>query len=287
MNKFICLFFGFILIVSCQNDVRHFQTKTLFTAKVSNKQLLHKEGSTIKTRFNTPEGYSRQNTKASSFAHYLQNFPLKPHDAKVHLYNGNLKYRQDVHVAVLDIDVGKRDLQQCADATMRLRAEFLYQQKQYDKISFNFTNGFRASYSKWRQGYRIRVKGNKVDWIKTTSPSVSYESFRKYLVMVFSYAGTLSLEKELPSIGLEELKIGAIFIQGGSPGHAIIVVDIASDKQGDTLFLLAQSFMPAQEIHILKNPNNQHISPWYSSKKLQTLITPEWTFSKKDIKIFR
>jgi hypothetical protein len=38
------------------------------------------------------------------------------------LYNGAPKFRQDVHAAVIDIDVGTRDLQQCADATMRLRA---------------------------------------------------------------------------------------------------------------------------------------------------------------------
>ena len=249
-------------------------------------KLLKNEGKTIKTRFNPPKNYKRVKVKTNSFAQYLQNFKLKPHEAKVHLYNGELKYRQDIHAAVLDIDVGKRDLQQCADATMRLRAEFLYEQKQYDKISFNFTNGFKAKYSKWRKGYRIKVKGNKVTWVKSNLETTSYQSFRKYLVMVFTYAGTLSLEKELPNRKLEELEIGDIFIQGGSPGHAIIVVDMAKNKQDEKVFLLAQSFMPAQEIHILKNPSNSNINPWYSSHNLDKLGTPEWTFSTDDIRCF-
>lgn len=215
-----------------------------------------------------------------------KNFPLKPHKSKVYLYNGEEKYRQDAHAAVLDIDVGKRDLQQCADATMRLRAEYLYAQKQYDKISFNFTNGFKASYAKWRKGYRIKVKGNKVRWVKTAQPSTSYQSFRKYLILVFSYAGTLSLEKELTSIGIEKLQIGTIFIKGGSPGHAIIVVDVALNTQGEKLFLLAQSYMPAQDIHLLKNPNNTIISPWYSTTNLAQLDTPEWSFGWENLKQF-
>ena len=286
MNKLIYLFLGFSLIVSCQDTGQNLQVKTLFTSKVSAQKLLNKEGTTIKTRFNPPTDFDRIQTKSNTFANYLQNFKLKPHNAKVHLYNGELKYRQDIHSAVLDIDVGNRDLQQCADATMRLRAEYLYQQKQYDKISFNFTNGFKATYAKWRMGYRISVKGNMVTWIKTTTPSISYTTFKKYLVMVFSYAGTLSLAKELPSVPLKNLEIGDLFIQGGSPGHAIIVVDMAVNEQGEKMFLLAQSYMPAQEIHILKNPNNANISPWYSMQNLEKLVTPEWTFTKSDIKRF-
>jgi len=53
------------------------------------------------------------------------------------------------------------------------------------------------------------------------------------------------------------------------------------------LFLLSQSFMPAQEIHIIINPQNSSISPWY---KLNTstaeLITPAWTFLWSDLKRF-
>ncbi len=286
MSYLLYIVFSFTLFLSCQDSKKKVDTQTVITTKNLQQSLINKNGTTIKTRFNPPEEFTRIQTNKNTFAHYLQNFPLKPHGSEVHLYNGDLKYRQDVHAAILDIDVGNRDLQQCADATMRLRAEYLYGQKEYDKISFNFTNGFKATYSKWRKAYRIRVQGNKVNWIKTNSPSVSYKSFRKYLVMVFSYAGTLSLEKELPSRQLNKLEIGDIFIQGGSPGHAIIVVDMAVDKNGNKIFMLAQSYMPAQDIHILTNPNDRKLSPWYATQKLEQLITPEWTFTKDDLKRF-
>ncbi len=62
---------------------------------------------------------------------------------------------------------------------------------------------------------------------------------------------------------------------------------MAVDKNGNKIFMLAQSYMPAQDIHILINPNNKKTSPWYSTQKLEQLITPEWTFTKDAIKWFR
>lgn len=274
----------FLLFFSCKNEGQDLKNKNL--SITSKTEIINQNAATIKTRFNAPNSYSRITQNANSFAYYLQNFPLKPVNAQVHLYNGKLKSRQDIHSAVLDIDVGNRDLQQCADAIMRLRAEFLYKQKLYNRINFNFTNGFKASYSKWRNGFKIKVDGNKVKWVKTSDTHTSYKSFRNYLTMVFSYAGTLSLEKELLQVDIVALQIGDIFIQGGSPGHAIIVVDMAVNNKGEKVFLLAQSYMPAQEIHILKNFNNTNLTPWYSSMNLQSLVTPEWTFTKDNLKRF-
>ena len=90
------------------------------------------------------------------------------------------------------MEIGKRDLQQCADAVIRLQAEYLYKHKAYDRIHFNFTNGFRADYTKWAEGYRISVKGNQVSWYKSKEKDYSYKTFRAYLDVVFAYAGTLS-----------------------------------------------------------------------------------------------
>jgi len=193
-----------------------------------------------------------------------------------------------VAAAVLNVDVGTKDLQQCADAVMRLRAEYLFKNKQYEKLHFNFTNGFKADYTKWKSGYRINVKGNSVAWIKTTKESQSYESFREYMNTVFNYAGTASLSKELIPIKLSDMQIGDVLIHGGSPGHAVIVVDIAvNPKNNKKVFMIAQSYMPAQDIHILINKNKPAISPWYELDETAIFIsTPEWPFENNELKRF-
>ena len=105
--------------------------------------------------------------------------------------------------------------------------------------------------------------------------------------MVFAYAGTLSLSRELVSVPLEDIQIGDVFIHGGTPGHSVIVVDMAKDSSGNKIFLLAQSFMPAQETQILINPNNDKLSPWYSVKEIgNQLYTPQYTFERSELKRF-
>lgn len=249
--------------------------------------IINTSGITLADRFKVPDGYERTEVATGSFGEYLRNLPLKPHGTKVTYYNGGTKFRE-VYEAVIDMEIGDRDLQQCADAVIRLRAEYLYQQQEYEQIHFNFTNGFKAEYTKWRQGYRLSVRGNQVSWISgNSSESQSYASFRKYLDTVFAYAGTLSLSQELTAKDLADMNIGDVFIQGGSPGHCVIVVDMAiHNETGEKLFMLAQSYMPAQDIHILKNQQNEESSPWYFLNFAGTLKTPEWTFEREDLKQF-
>lgn len=106
--------------------------------------------------------------------------------------------------------------------------------------------------------------------------------------LVFTYAGTWSLEKEMQAVkDINQMQIGDVFIKGGSPGHAVIVLDIAENPQTkEKIFLLAQSYMPAQDIQVLINPNDAKLSPWYSINFTNELVTPEWTFEKKQLKRF-
>ena len=86
------------------------------------------------------------------------------------------------------------------------------------------------------------------------------------------------------------LQPGDVFIKGGSPGHAVIVVDVAIYPQtGKKVFLLTQSYMPAQQSQIVVNPANRGLSPWYelSDNDEGKLYTPEWVFEKKDLKRFK
>lgn len=219
------------------------------------------ESQTLAARVAAPPGFVRATAAPGSFAEWLRGLPMKPDGAPVLLHTGAPKWRQDVHTAVIDIDVGKRDLQQCADAIMRLRAEWQYSKGRTSDIAFNDTKGKRL---------RFADRSRR-----------DYAGFRKYMDYVFAYAGTYSLERELIPVDVADIQIGDVFIKGGFPGHAVLVTDMAVDPaSGAKRFLLTQSYMPAQEIHILKNPAAADGSPWYSTDFGEELVTPEWSFPR-------
>lgn len=219
---------------------------------------------TLASRIPPPPGYERVEAEPGSWAEWLRGLPLKPQGAPVMLFTGSPKWRQDVHAAVIDIDVGDRDLQQCADAIMRLRGEWLFSAGRKSEIGFDYTDGKRRPFA-----------GRKGD----------YAAFRKYMTLVFAYAGTYSLERELKPVPLSDIRIGDVFIKGGFPGHAVLVADMAvSQETGEKRFLLLQSYMPAQEMHVLKNPNAGDGSPWYPAAFAGPLVTPEWTFPEGSLR---
>ena len=276
----LLLFAGFLQ--SCGQETA--EEKKTISKKDS---ILNTEGTSVETRFLPPKGFVRMHAEENSFAEYLRKLPLKPHNSEVKYFDGSTKKNNDVYDAVVNLPIGNKDLHQCADAIMRLRAEYLWNTGQFEKIHFNFTNGFRVDYTEWMKGKRITVKGNKTNWTGGGSPSNTYTDFWSYMEIIFTYAGTLSLDKELKTVNTDELQIGDIFIKGGSPGHAVIVVDAAVNPvTKEKIFLLAQSYMPAQEIQILKNPMNTEYSPWYSVNFGKTLNTPEWKFGKDRLKRF-
>lgn len=231
-----------------------------------------------------PAGYTRIPQPPGSFGAWLRSISLKK-DNRVHLYNGQLKKNQDAQFAVLDMPVGNQDLQQCADAVMRLRAEYLLAEQKYDSIVFLSTSGQSLRFADWRRGVRYRVKGNRLVNYKI---AVERESLRQqldaFLPFVFMYAGTLSLEHQMKKrSGMSRLIPGDVFVRGGSPGHAMIVTDVAVNKEGKKIFMLAQSYMPAQDIHVVKNPLHQAADPWYEASEMERLITPEWTFATNQL----
>lgn len=228
-------------------------------------------------------GFQRIAVAPGSFGAWSRQLPLLPEGSPVLLFNGDHKHRQDVHAAVLDLSVGKKDLQQCADAVMRLKAEHLYANGRGKEIRFHFTNGFLADYARWRQGERILVNGGHCRWVRSARPSDSHADLMSYLEQVFMYAGTLSLARELTAVGDAPMAPGDVFIQGGRPGHAVIVLDVARNADGREVFLLAQSYMPAQQVHVLKNLAHPELGAWFERRTDRPLRTPEWDFQPADL----
>ena len=262
------------------NSIKGNGSKTINSVKAVNP-----DGMTIETRYNVPAGYKRVAIEKGSFGYFLRNQKLKPYGEKALYYNGQAKRSEGIYDSVIDVEIGDRDLHQCADAIMLIRAEYFYQKKEYDKINFNFVSGFNAQYSKWMQGYRINPNG-KGSYYKKASPSNTYKDFRSFMNIVFGYAGTLSMEKEMKPQSLENMKIGDVFIMGGSLGHAVIIVDMAENDKGEKIFMLAQSYMPAQQTQILINPADRNMGVWYSLKGKTVLETPEWRFPLEKLRKF-
>lgn len=240
---------------------------------------------TLEARIPPPPGFQRVAVEAEGFGAWLRGLPLKPGGTPVMLFNGSPKIFQGAHVAVVDIDVGDRDLQQCADAIMRLRAEYLFARGRAREIGFNYTNGARVAFSRWADGYRPRDGKTKVSWTRSGKVDASHASLRRYMDNIFSYAGTYSLAHELKPVAVENMRIGDVFVMGGFPGHAVLVADMAENPStGEKRFLLIQSYMPAQDMHVLKNPEAPDSSPWYPLDFGPFLTTPEWRFGSEDLK---
>jgi hypothetical protein len=204
-----------------------------------------------------PEGFVRVPQETASFCEWLRKVNLKS-DPTVYLYNGKRKENQQAQYAVLDIPVPTVDLQQCADAVIRLRASWLFDTKQYSKIQFTDNEGgqyvFREPYTR--------------------------EHFEQYLLKVFAQCGTASLAKQLYAQQWSVLRPGDVLVKGGFPGHAVMVMDVAKNTAGRTIYLLSQSYMPAQDIHLLKNTSSPHLSPWYLVEDVPSISTPEYEFDK-------
>lgn len=210
-----------------------------------------------------PEGFKRVPVADGSFADFLRNIPLKK-SKTVRLFNGEPKRNQEAQYAILDIPVGNKDLQQCADAVMRLKAEYLFEQKKYSDIVFYDNEGGVYSFT----------------------PPYTRANLERLMLRVFGMCGSASLERELRTVSsFTDIQAGDVLIRGGFPGHAEIVTDVAINKNGEKIYLLAQSYMPAQDIHIVKNPMNDDFSPWYSAESEgNDIITPEYLFTKNQLR---
>lgn len=208
-----------------------------------------------------PGGFVRIKGDNESFASWLRNVKLKK-DRTVFQYDGMPKSNQTAQFAVLDISIGDKDLQQCADAVIRLRAEYLFALKKYHDIAF----------------------ADNAGKIYQFNEPYTHAKLQLFLQKVFGMCGTASLAKQLKSTSFKGIEPGNVIIRGGFPGHAVIVMDVALNKEGKKIYLLAQSYMPAQDIHVLTNPMNKILSPWYEVNEENLIQTPEYTFSKGELR---
>ena len=198
-----------------------------------------------------PIGYERIEPE-DPYAVFLRDLPLKKKGTPVRLYNGNLARFQSLSAGVIDWPVlGKAE--QCADVTMRIRAEYLWQSEQYGKINFKTVGGKEQAYS----------------------GGASREKFESYLKSVYEHSNTASVYSETKVRELSEIRPGDVLVypsrQAGRYGHAILVADVSKSKSGKIAILCVEGNTPAREAHIVRNPNPFQ-NPWFKLKGDEDVI---------------
>lgn len=283
----IVLLLVLLLVLFIQFKPAKNTIKTI-AATIEAPSLINKDSLTIKSRVKTPKGYKRVKYPLGSFQNYLRNYKLKPFGTKIINYDDTEYFWQGGHIGILEIPVPKNGLQQCADALIRIRSEYLWDNDRKDEIGFNFTSGHYCSWKQYAEGYRPKINGNKVTFHQTATKNFSKENFYKYLNLIYMYSGTLSLYNELPKIeDAKNLKIGDMLIKGGSPGHIVMICDEVINNKGEKLFLLFQGNTPAQSVHLVKNLENSKISPWYHLENNIEIPVSNYTFNSSKFVKFK
>jgi hypothetical protein len=227
--------------------------------------------------FAPPAGFTRVAVAPGSFGEWLRGLPMRPERTPVMTYDGRVAHGvDDKHVvAVTELDVGKRDWQQCSDSLIRLHAEWLWSNDRADDAAYRFTSGEIVTWPKFAGGARARWNGEtrKIVWSRARADS-SRASYRKYLDLIFLYGGTRSLAKEGRAVARGDVAPGDFLVMPGSAGqgHAVMILDVAVDGSGKRVALIGQGYTPAQDFHVM-SPGGA--SPWFSLD-VDEVRTPFW-----------
>ena len=263
-------------------------------ASAQSKSLINMDelGTTIDTRVKVPEGYIRPPFPEFSFQNFLRTLPTKKFDAKVMKYDGYEKF-YDCYAAVLDVNIPmQEDLLHGEHAIQLLRSMYLYKNEKHDLIRFTYDDNRVIDFFEYGQGTRfvwqdsVYVKEEDV-----AGEDFSESSLQTYLDDLYHETTARGLQADTKGIEMSKISVGDAFIQPGnqfSPGHAVLVLDLVVEPvTGERLVLLGQGYAPTQDIHLLHNPYEEDISPWYRLKEDENFFaTAQWTFRKKHCRRF-
>ncbi len=251
---------------------------------------IEESGMTIGSRINPPMGCTREYAAPGSFSAFLRAYSVKGASASVLYYDGTK--REDAKAAaVLDVSLGKKNHEGPAGAIARLYAEYFYAQEEFHKVAFSIGNKITFSFEKWRKGYRLNSKGT--DWVSGGKESNGEENFNNYLSSLMVYISSDNLKSDctkIEDVDSDEIRVGDLFIGSDKDGKTriLMVADICrNDETGEKLMLLVQGGSPAQTLHIVENPTDSNLSPWYSCAFTNQLVTPDLTVNIEDRYRFR
>lgn len=242
--------------------------------------------------YGPPEGFERVAVAPGSFDAWLRQLPVNPLSpdgtARVEAYDGRVLRRPADRV--IPLDVGTRNLQQCADSAIRLHAEYMRSSGQDADVGYHFTSGDLSTWGDWLAGERFAIAGSSVGRSQGPRREASPSVWRSWLELIFNYAGTRSLALDTEAVPVQApIRGGDVFVHPGSPGHAVVVLDVAVDAGGQRVALVGQGFMPAQDFHVLRDSGG-HVKDrvWFGLPgEGEVLSTPWGVFSRGQARRFQ
>jgi hypothetical protein len=231
----------------------------------------------LEDRITPPPGFMRVALEPDSFGAFLRRLPLAAPGTPVRSYRGDVILAADHQnlAAVVAIDVGAQDLQQCADSVIRLHAEWRWSRGLRDQ-SYRAADRTEMPFARWARGERVRARGSAIDWAPAGKKADgSHAAFRAFLDAVFAFTNTVALARDTTPVDFAELGPGDFVVQAGSPGHAVLILDLASAPDGRRAVLLGQGYMPAQSFQVLRPSPRASSSAWFILDR-GALRTPFW-----------
>lgn len=226
-------------------------------------------------RIATPTDFTRVAVAPKSFGAWLRNLPVRPPNSPV--LGGDKKTKIPANdprlAAVVDLQPGNSNLLNAANIVLRLRGEYLWADAPHDAIVFHFTNGAPFEWSRYRAGARPLVSGRNVTWTQTDSHDDSRTAFTGFMESLFKYGTVYSLMLDTQPVADGTIQPGDVFVVPGRPGHAVLVVDVATSPNGEVRVLLAQGGTPAQTFHLVAA---SAASPWFEVRAGSSILVPGW-----------
>ena len=206
--------------------------------------VVYAESRTIANSIQAPNGYIREKFPVGSYSDWVQNLPLKECTKILDYTEKRLDAYSFYNIfAVVDMPIlFHSDLEQCADYCMRFWAEYHKKMNRLDSL------------------YLFDYSGNKKKF------SGSGKTYIEFLRWSFAYSNSYSLKEGCREVLVEDLKPGDMIVQNksGGIGHVSLILDVCASEQGEKLYLIGYSFMPAQEFHIEKADDSRGVEGWFT-----------------------
>ena len=203
--------------------------------------------------------YRRLPVVSGSFAAWLRHLPLKSKNSPVLDYRGSVfKTANDtVIAAVVDLAVTGRRLEQCMDILVRLYADYLWQSGQTKNLCLPLPGGYRLAWGDWKRGFRPSFKGIDMHLSQSSKADSGEGAYRKYLNTVFAESHTQQFYYGYQPVPPESVAIGDFIVKKGVKGHAVMIVDIAVNREGDLIALIGNGDTPACQFFLINYKKDQ------------------------------